>query len=159
MRGIERLLEPPLEFAPVDEAGQRVMGGLVTHLARETAQLADVVEDDDGSGNGVAGAAYGRCGELDRVLLLLVFGDHDGAPAHVHTPAHREAAFHRIPERAAIRVVHQREQVGYAPPGCLLPANAGQGLGSNIHVIDTPALVGRNDALCDRLERVLGLAL
>ena len=41
----------------------------------------------------------------------------------------------------------------------VVAVRADQGLGREIHVVDTTVVIGRDDALGDRLQRVLGLAL
>ena len=65
LRRVDRLLQAALELTPVDESGQAVMARLVGHLARKAAQLADVVQDDDGTDGGAIIAANWRYIDLD----------------------------------------------------------------------------------------------
>ncbi len=80
-RGVERRLEPPLELRAVDEARQRIVARLVRHLAREAAQLADVVEDHDAAGDLTVGPANRRCRELGRELAFGLLAQQERAPA------------------------------------------------------------------------------
>ena len=49
VRRIHGFLQAPLEFAAVYQAGQRIVCRLITHLAGQSANFADVMEYDDGT--------------------------------------------------------------------------------------------------------------
>ena len=110
-RGVERRLEPPLELRAVDEARQRVVARLIRHLARETAQLADVVEDHDAAGDLAVRAANRRRRELRRELALGLLAEQERTPAEIHAAPLAQALRHGIAERAAVDLVDEREEI------------------------------------------------
>ena len=112
--GLQRLLEAPLELAPVDEAGQRVVGRLVAHALGQAADLRDVVHDHDRAGDHVAGALDRRGGQLDGQLLAAGLGQHHGAPPHVDAAPVGEAALDRVAEVAPVGLVDEPGDVGQA---------------------------------------------
>ena len=57
---VHRLVEPAFEFAAVDQSRQCIVCRLVAHLAREPADLTDIVEHDNGTRNAVTGTANRR---------------------------------------------------------------------------------------------------
>src|SRR5690606_10245200 len=93
------------------------------------------------------------------MLLFTVAADEQRPPPHVDAPPHRQAALYRVAERPAVQLVDQREDLADAT------ARGGAALGPRhhlrraVHVIDAPLVVGRDDALGDRFQRVLCLAL
>ncbi len=135
------------------------MGRLVAHLARQAAQFADVVEHHDGAGDTVAGPLDRRCRDLDRMLLLALAAHHQRPPAHVDAPSHGETALHRVTERTPVRLVDERKDVADLLPCGRFAVGTRHALGGAVHVVDTALVVGRNDSLGDRFQRVLRLAL
>src|SRR5688572_8202819 len=97
-RRVERRLEPPLELRAIDEARQRVVARLVRHLAREAAQLADVVEDHDAACDLRLGPANRRRRELCRELSLGLLAQQEGAPSEIDATALAEALRNRVAE-------------------------------------------------------------
>ena len=122
-RRVERGLEPPLELRAVDEARQRVVARLVGHLARQSAQLADVVEDHDAPGDLAVRPANRRRRELRGELSLGLLAEQERAPAEIHAPPLAQALRDGIAERAAVDLVDERDQIEQllADPGAARP--------------------------------------
>ena len=68
LRGVHGLLQPPLELAAIDEAGERVVARLIGHLAREAAQLAGVVQTSTKPRRILAVGLQRRDADFDRAL-------------------------------------------------------------------------------------------
>ena len=56
---IDRLFQAALEVAPIDEAGERIVGCLVRHLTGKSAQLGHVVQQRDDRRGAVGGRHRG----------------------------------------------------------------------------------------------------
>ena len=108
-RRVERRLEPPLELGTIDETRQRVVARLIRHLAREPAQLADVVEDHDAARDLAVRAANRRRRELRRELALRLLAQQERAAAEIDAAPLAQALRHGIAERAAIDLVDERQ--------------------------------------------------
>ena len=68
VRGVDRFLQPALELAPIDQAGQGIVRRLVGHLPRQAAHLGDIVQQHHRA-DGLAGLHADRRGrQLDQVL-------------------------------------------------------------------------------------------
>ena len=80
--GVDRLLQAALEFAPVDQAGERVMARLVGHLPRDAAQLAGIVQHEHGTERAAILAAQRRDVELDAVFRRAARRQQERPPAH-----------------------------------------------------------------------------
>ena len=119
-RGVERRLEPPLELGAIDEARQRVVARLVRHLAREAAQLADVVEDHDATGDLTVRAANRRRRELRRELALGLLAQQERAPARDSRGAARSSTSRR--DRRASCGRSRRRATGDRAAACRCPA-------------------------------------
>ncbi len=157
--GVHCLVESTLEFATIDQSRQGIMRRLIRHLAGQTAELADVMKNDHGTGNAVARTSNRRCRYFDRVLLLAVGADHNRTPPHVDTPSHCQAALDRIAQRTSIGIIDQGKELPHAMPGCVIAVSAGERLGREIHVVDPPVVIGRDYAFRYRLEGILSLSL
>ena len=110
-RRVERRLEAPLELRTIDEARQRVMARLIRHLARETAQLAHVVEDHDAASDLAVRATNRRRRELRGKLPLRLLAQQERTPAKIHAPPLTQALGDGIAERAAVDLVDEREEI------------------------------------------------
>ena len=87
MSALDRLFEAPLEFAAVDEAGERIVRRLIRHLPREAAQLRHVVQQDDRARHFLVGVANRRRGQLDRTLAAIRLREQQRAAAEIHRRA------------------------------------------------------------------------
>src|SRR5690606_17734458 len=125
----ERGLEPPLELRTVHEPGQRIVRRLIRHLASKAANLADVVENDHATGDLTVRSLYGGCRELGRELSIGDLAHQERTAAEIHSPALDEALIHRVPERRAIDLVDERDQVAEPLPDRDGPRDPDQLLG------------------------------
>jgi hypothetical protein len=80
-------------------------------------------------------------------------GHQHRASAHGDAPARGQRHAHRIAQRAAIRLVHQRRHVGERLADYLLEALIEQRLGRMIDVIDAALRVDGDDAFAHGVER------
>jgi hypothetical protein len=63
------------------------------------------------------------------VFVLAIGANHHSAPAHIHAPTHRDAAFNRVAKRPSIHVINKREQLSDAVPDRVIAIRANEGLG------------------------------
>jgi hypothetical protein len=126
---------------------------LVRHLARQAAQLADVVEDHYAAGNLPVGAANRRRRELGRELAFRLFAQQERASAEVHAAPLAEALRDRIAERAAVDLVDERQEIEKPLADAGAARAADQLLRCFVHVVDRAVAVRRDHALAYRLER------
>src|SRR5690606_10962195 len=157
MRGIHRILQAPLEFAPVLETGQGIVRGVVAHLLRQATDLAHVVKDDHRTGYAVAGATNRGCGDFDGVLLFTIPADQQRAPTHVYATPHRKAALDRVTERAPVRFIDEGEELADLVSRSLLAVRSGHRFRRPVQVVDAAFVVRRGGAFRHRLRRVRGL--
>ena len=106
-RDFERLAEAALEFAAIDQPGQRVVARLVGHLLRQAAQFADVVQHHGGAGDLPFLAADRRCRCLDADFIAGRARDHQRAPAERGAVSGTQALLDGIRQRAAIVLVDE----------------------------------------------------
>ncbi|MNC85755.1 hypothetical protein D3C83_13670 [compost metagenome] len=74
--GFDQLAQPPFEFPPIHQAGQRIVARLPDQLLRHGADLADIVKHDDHAEQLAAARIDRRTREANRAL----------APAAAHQP-------------------------------------------------------------------------
>ena len=145
---LDRLLEAPLELAPVDETGERIVRGLVGHLARQAAHLGDIVQHHDRTAQLARAVADRRCRQLDRALAAVGARQQQRAAAEIHRGAGGECLAHRVRQQPPVGLIDQAhdllEQLACGRVG----GAAGELLGRGVHVGDTAVLVGRDDGFC-----------
>ena len=92
------------------------------------------------------------------MLVFAVRADQQRTPPHVHPPAHRETALHRIAEMAAIGLVDQGKQLGNFPAHRFVAARTRHCLRRPIQVVHPAFVVGGDDAFGNGFQGVLRLA-
>src|ERR1019366_9466963 len=151
---IDRRSESIFEFAPIDEAGQRVMAGLVVQRAVQAPFFADVVEHHDGTNEISRAVADRRSRVLDRDFLPAAIHQ-DGVFGETHYLAFPQATHDRTFARCTRDFIDQGQYVADELILSLPAFPSGQALGNRIHVIDAPFGIGGDDGITDRLERDL----
>ena len=131
--------QPTLELAAVHESRERIVRRLVRHLAREAAQLGDVVQQHDCAGHLLVGIADRRGRQLDRALAAVRLRQQQRAAAEIHGRAGRERLAHRIGEQPPVRFVDETDDVlERLADGCRV--GACELLGGRIDIGDGPAV-------------------
>ncbi len=74
-RAIDELVQPAVEFSPVNQTGQCLVTRLPLKLARGCAYLADVVEHHDHAVRAARFFAYRGAGIADRTLSSVPVGE------------------------------------------------------------------------------------
>ncbi len=152
MTAFGRLLQPPLEFAAVDEPRERIVRRLIGHLAGEAAQLRDIVQQQCRADDLLRRVADGRGRQLDGALAAVAAGKQQGAAAQVHRRPTGERLSHRIGQQAPVRLIDQPDQILEVLAKSLLRAAAGDSLRGRVHVTDVSLRVGGDDRFRKRVE-------
>ena len=156
VRGLQRLLQAPLELAAIDQARQRVVARLVGHLLGKPAQVADVPQRDDRAGHLPRCVTQRSDRELDRPLGVAAVRDQHAATPEVQAGPGREALPDRVAQALASAVVGQLQHLEQRVAENLRRGTADQ-LGGDLVRVDDPALqVRRHHALAQRVERFPG---
>ena len=108
LRRIHRLAQPPLEFAPIDETGERVVARLIGHLPGQPAQLAGVVHDHHQPERLLGIRLERGDADLDGALGRRTRGHEHRTLAHGDAAAGGQRLANGIPERAPVGLVHER---------------------------------------------------
>src|SRR5690606_41104776 len=132
---------------------------LIRHLARDAAQLADVLEDHDASCDLTIGPTDRRRGDLGGELPVGHLAQQQRAATEVHAPPLGETLLHRIAERYTVDLVDERDQLAELLADGKAARRADQLLGGLVHIVDRALGAGRDDAFPDRLERDSSLQL
>ena len=111
LSGVHRLAQPALELAPVHEAGERIVTGLISHLPGQAPQFAGVVHDEHEAERFLGLRLERRHADLHRALHRGVGRYQNGAPAHGDGASRGEGLADRIAERAPVRFVDERGDV------------------------------------------------
>ena len=94
-----------------------------------------------------------RCdADLDGAFERAVHGHEHGALAHGDAPAGRERLAHRIAERAAVALIHQRGYVGEGLAEDLLGGLTEKRRGRVVDVVDASLRIDGDHALAHRIE-------
>ena len=133
--GPQRFGEPVLEFAAIDQAGQRVVRGLVGEGALQASLVAHVVEDHHGTNEPAAPIADRRRGVLDRDLLRPAVQQQRGL-REFHDPSFAQAAQDRALDRLPARLADDVEDLAHRATGGFAHLPASQFLGDRVQVLD-----------------------
>jgi hypothetical protein len=158
LRGGHGRLEARVEFAAVDEAGERVMTRLVGQRAFQAPLLRHVAEHDHGTdGHALAIADRGR-GFLDGELFA--------APVHEHVVVGRhrslapgEHAIEHVCDGFARGFVDELQDIADRAAARLVDRPASETFGDGIQVIDVCGRVRGDHRVADRLQRDSGAIL
>ena len=153
LSGVHRLAQPALELAPVHEAGERIVTGLIGHLPGQAPQLAGIVHDDHEAERFLGVRVERRHADLHRVFRRGVRRHQNGAPAHGDRASRGEGLADRIAERTPVRFVDERGDVREELADDLIEALAEEGFGGVIDIVDPPFRIDRDDALAHGIER------
>ena len=111
LRGIQSLLQPPLELAPVDESGKGIVAGLIGHLPSQAAKFAGVVQHQHQSGRVLAIGLQRRHADLDVSLAAAVRRHQHRAPRARHAARAAHGFLYRIVELSAVAFIDQGRHV------------------------------------------------
>jgi hypothetical protein len=156
--GLQAFGDAAFELAAVDQAGQRVVRGLVGQRALQAPLLAHVVEHHDHADQAAAAVADRRGRVLHRDFLAAPV-DQQRRLGHLDQAAFAQAARDRAVDRLARGFRDHLEHFRDRPPGRLARIPARELLGDRVEVLDPAVGVRRDDRVADRLQRDLGLFL
>ena len=150
----QHALQTGLEFAAIDEPGQRVVRRAVTHLLAQATLFGHVVEHQHGAVMMAAGVEDRRRRVLDAVLAAVPRRQHGPMrePRHL---ALAQAQRDGVHDRFARLLVDDHEHLQQRPADRLGLEPSGQPLGDGVEPQDAPVVVGRDDGVADRLQRHL----
>jgi hypothetical protein len=132
---LHRCLQPVVELAPVDQAGQRIVRRLVGQRAPQPALARDVVEHDDGARDLPAAITDRRRRILDRKLMPRAV-DQRALVGGSNLRAARQGAQQGVAERRARGIVDEPQHRLDRLALHFEQAPAGQLLGDRVHVVD-----------------------
>ena len=93
------------------------------------------------------------------MFVFAVGSHHNCASTHIHAAPHGQTALNRVAQRTPISVIHESEQFTNSMAGRVVTIRPNYRFGREIHVVDAPVVVCRDDAFRDRFQRVLRLPL
>ena len=154
VRGVDRFLQPALELAPVDQPGQRIVRGLVGHLARHAAHLGDIVQQHHRA-DGLPGLHADRRGrQLDQVLRAA------GLPGSARRAAPGSAACRRPAPGAPARPAacgrprpRPRARSSSMVPAASSATTPSRRAAAGFEVVHAAVGIGRDQRFGQRLER------
>ena len=149
----DRVVEPPLELAAIDQAGEGIMRGLIRQLPREATQFRDVMHEHRSTGDLALGAAHRRSGQFDRTLVALGTRDHDRATAQVDGHTAGQGLAHGLGDGTPVRLLDHRDHLAEALAPGGLQRRTDQPLRRGVEVLDVPGSVGGQDRLRERGQR------
>ncbi|OGI41715.1 MAG: hypothetical protein A2150_01870 [Candidatus Muproteobacteria bacterium RBG_16_64_11] len=149
---IDGCLQALLELAPVEQAGERVVRGLMGDFTPEGAYLGDVAEYQHRAENPAGRTANRRGRELDGVFATAATGEQEvgGAADNLATG---ERARHRVVHRRARGVVDDGKDFHQPPAVGVVRGPAGQPFGDRVQVLHAPGAVGADDAIAHGVQR------
>ena len=152
---LDRLLEAPLELAPVDQSAERIVRRLVRHLARDAAHLGHIVQQHHSARQLARTVADRGSRQLDRALAAVGTRQQQRPAAEVHGRPAGERLVDRVGEHAPVGLIDQTHDILQVLADRCPGLRAGELLGRRIEEGDQPLLVGGDDRLGDGLERQL----
>ena len=156
--GLHGLMQPVVEFATVDEPGERIVTRLVGERALQAAFLGDVVKHDHRTDD-LADAIANRRGRiLDRQRLAVAAREH-ALFARAHLFAGTQSDEQRILERRPRRLVNDAEHIADGTPACFVDRPARENARNRVQVVDAAGCIRRYHGIADRLQRNLGTFL
>ena len=148
-------MQAVVEFAPVDEAGERIVACLVGERALQAPFFGHVVEYDDRTDDLALPVADRRGGFLDGDLLRRAGHEHclvARAPRFTATENSEQWIGDGLARHLVDEVQHLADRaaprLGAVPPG--------KTLRDRVHVFDMPLRIGADHRIADGLQRDLG---
>src|ERR1700681_4589979 len=146
-----RCVQAVVEFAPVDESGERVVTGLPGERAFQASLPGHVVEHHHRADHLALAVADGGCGFLDGHLVTGARDEHRviGRRAALGAPEH---AGEGVLDGLAGELVDELEHRADRLAARFRNTPGGQGLGDRVNVFDAPCGVGADHRIPDRLQ-------
>ncbi len=155
---LQRPLQAGLELAPVHQARQHVVAGVVGQAAVQLARLADVVEYQHAADDLAHVVADRRRGTLD-VELVAVAPDQQHGAHRLVQPVTADGDRQRVLHRLAGLLVEAAEDLVHLAPGGIVQRPASELLRHRVEVLDTTVRVRGDHAVADGLQRDLRVLL
>src|SRR3569623_1517113 len=151
----ESLIETAFEFAPVDEAGQGGVLGVIGHFLAGATLLSDVTEYDDHAQRFAVTAADGRGIAVNRILLATAIHQQDAAVVGVNGDIALQAGGDGVGDRTAGFLVQHLDDVGKQQSTRLLLRPSQQFFRDRILRLHAAGGISGDDTVADGAQRNL----
>ena len=153
---IDTLLQPALEFAAVDQPGERIVGRLVGDLPRQPARLGHVVQHQHGTAVIAIRLAQRRRGDLHQALVAPPLAEQQGPAAEIHGRPGADGLAHGLGQELAVRLGHIPGQLLHLQAARALGIEPKQFGGRRIDVVDLAAPIDGHQGSGHGLQRGTG---
>src|SRR3569623_2018260 len=151
----ESLIETAFEFAPVDEAGQGGVLGVIGHFLAGATLLSDVTEYDDHAQRFAVTAADVRGFAFNRILLATAIHQQDAAVVGVNGDIALQAGGDGVGDRTAGFLVQHLEDVGKQQSTRLLLRPSQQFFRDRIQRLHAAGGISGDETVADGAQRNL----
>ena len=157
-QGAQQAGEPALELEAVDQAGQRVVGGLVGHLLGDAPLLGHVVQHQHHAGDAAVAVAQ-RGGRSVDEQLRAVDALQNVLVIEIHQRVAQHAFADQVERPGPLGLVRDVAQVAELAPDHLRRPYPEQRLCHRVQIFDAPFGVGSDHRIADGGQRHLDPAL
>jgi len=145
-RTLQGQVEPAFEFAAVDEAGERIVAGLIGQLGDVLAFAADIVEHQDDAGNFSAARTDGCRGLHDGNFGTVIAHQQNGRGC-LDRAFFAQHHFDRVRRELAAAFVDHAQDRLHRQPSCRSRRPPGELLRNRIEVFHPAVGIGGDDAV------------
>ena len=156
--GVQEAREPALELEPVDQPGQRVVGGLVGDLLRDAPLLGHVMQYQHDAGDAAVVVAQRGSRGIDEQFSAVAALE-QMLVAEFHQRVAQQALADQIERPGTLHFMRDVAQVAERAAEHLRRLHAEQRLGHRVQVLDEALGIGRDHCITDRGQRDLDAPL